>query len=42
MVEGILGHPQIAEPERVGALGNLAHRRNVDRVRSPMRQREAE
>jgi hypothetical protein len=42
VIESVLGHPQIAKPEGVGALGDVAHHRDVDRVRRPMRQRNTE
>ena len=32
VVERVLGHPQVAEPQRFGALGDPAHRRHVDRI----------
>ena len=42
VVERVLRHPQIAESERVGALGDLAHGRHVDRVGGAVGQRHAE
>src|SRR5262249_43358653 len=41
LVERVLGHPQIAEPERVGALGDAADGRLVDRLDGAVRQRHA-
>jgi hypothetical protein len=32
MVEGVFGHPQIAEPKRLGALRDPDHCRDVDRL----------
>ncbi len=41
VVEGVFGHPQIAEPERFGALRDPSHRRHVDRLGRAVRQRHA-
>ncbi len=32
VVERVLGHPKVAEPQRLGALGDPAYRRHVDRI----------
>src|SRR5262249_58112312 len=42
VVQRVLGPPQIGKSERVGALGNLAHGRHVDRVGRAVGQRHAE
>ena len=42
VVERVLGHPQIAETERLGALRHQAHVIHVDRLRRAVRQRQSE
>ena len=42
VVEGVLGHPQIAKAERLGTLRHVAHGFGGDRLGRAVRQRDAE
>jgi hypothetical protein len=42
VVQRVLGDPEVAKPERLGALRHRAHRRHIDRIGRTVWQRHAE